>query len=135
MTIGIRFAAMLLTAIVPACAAAGAMDECDKAPDREATAKCLAALDGDTLADLKKAETAAGKAAREVEVATKHPGAYTLFASSSRTFALYQQAQCDYVRAMQPDANAKSTGAASDADLARLACRIDLARERIEVLK
>jgi aminoglycoside phosphotransferase len=69
------------------------------------------------------------------EFATKRPGAYTAFASSSRAFALYQQAQCDYVRVMQPDANAPPTGTPSAADIARLACRVDLARERIETLK
>ena len=83
----------------------------------------------------RQSETAAGRAARDIEVATKRPGAYTAFASSSRAFALYQQAQCDYVRAMQPDAGAPPTAVPSAADIARLACRVDLARERIETLK
>jgi hypothetical protein len=135
MTIRLRVAAALFAAMVPAWAGAGAMDECDGAGERDAVAKCLTTLDAETLASLKRAETAAGRAARDVEVATKHPGAYTAFAASSRAFAFYQQAQCDYTRAMQPDANAPPTGVPSAADIARLACRVDLARERIETLK
>jgi len=130
-----RIAAALLAAFVPAWASAGAMDECDAAGDRAAVAKCLTTLDAETLASLKRAETAAGRAARDAEVATKRPGAYTAFASSSRAFALYQQAQCDYIRAMQPDANVPPTDVPSAADIARLACRVDLARDRIEILK
>ncbi|MEO8677258.1 MAG: hypothetical protein ABI569_16900 [Casimicrobiaceae bacterium] len=125
----------LAAALFPAFAAAAAMDECDDAGDREAVAKCLTNLDGEALAALKRAETAAGRAARETEVATKRPGAYTAFASSSRAFALYQQAQCDYVRSMQPDAGAPAAAVPSAADLARLACRVDLARARTEILK
>jgi hypothetical protein len=135
MTKRIRVAAALLAAMFPAWAAAGAMDECDDAGGRDAVAKCLTTLDNEGLATLKRVETAAGRAARDIEVATKRPGAYTAFASSSRAFALYQQAQCDYVRAMQPDAGAPPTGEPSAADIARLACRVDLARERIETLK
>jgi hypothetical protein len=135
MTPVIRVAAALFAAMVPAWASAGAMDECETAGERDAVAKCLATLDAETLASLKRTETAAGRAARDIEVATKRPGAYTAFASSSRAFALYQQAQCDYIRAMQPDANAPPTGVPSAADIARLACRVDLARDRIEILK
>ena len=136
MKTGIQLAAALFAAVVPAWAAAGAMEECDGATgDRATVAKCLATLDGETQAALKQADTAAGRAARDVEVATKRPGAYTAFASSSRAFALYQQAQCDYVRAMQPDANAPPTNVPSAADIARMACRVDLARDRIEILK
>ena len=135
MKIGIRLAAALFAAVLPAWAAAGAMEECDGAGDSAAVMKCLATLDGETQAALKQADTAAGRAARDVEVATKRPGAYTAFASSSRAFALYQQAQCDYVRAMQPDAYAPPTNAPSAADIARMACRVDLARDRIEILK
>jgi hypothetical protein len=131
----IHLAAALFAAVLPAFAAAGAMEECDGAGERAAAAKCLASLDAETQAALKQADTAAGRAARDVEVATKRPGAYTAFASSSRAFALYQQAQCDYVRAMQPDANASPANVPSAADIARMACRIDLARDRIEVLK
>jgi hypothetical protein len=131
-----RATVALAAALAASAALAGAMDECDRSSDREAVAKCLTALDLETLAGLKKAETAAGQAARNAEVASKRPGAYTAFASSSRAFALYQQAQCEYARAMQPDANVRPTSAApSAADLAKLACRIDLARERIETLK
>jgi hypothetical protein len=127
--------AALAVSLVPLSAAAGAMDECEEA-DAEATAKCLGALDLETLAALKKSETATGRAARGIEESTKRPGAYTAFAASSRAFALYQQAQCDYVRAIQPDANVRpTTPAASVADMAKTACRIDLARERIEILK
>jgi len=135
MTTRIRIAAVFLTAVFPAWAAAGAMDECNDAGGRDAMAKCLTTLDSDTLAQLKTVETAAGRAARDIEVATKRPGAYTAFASSSRAFALYQQAQCDYVRVVQPDAGAPPADAPSAADIARLACRVDLARERIETLK
>jgi uncharacterized surface protein with fasciclin (FAS1) repeats len=126
----------LIAALAPSSAGAGAMDECDGAGDQEAVAKCLANLDLETLAALKKAETAAGRTARDIEQAMKRPGAYTAFASSSRAFALYQQAQCDYVRSVQPDAYLRATTPApSAADLAKIACRIDLARERIELLK
>jgi len=135
MTIRGLVAAAMAALVFPAHAWAGAMDECESAGDREAAAKCLTGLDGETQATLKKAENVAGRAAREVEVATKRPGAYTAFASSSRAFALYQQAQCDYVRAMQPDAGAPAAAIPSEADLARLACRVDLARDRIESLK
>jgi hypothetical protein len=135
MTIWRYVVAAVVAALFPAFAAASAMDECDDAGDRGAVAKCLTNLDGEALASLKQAETAAGRAARDVEVATKHPGAYTAFASSSRAFAIYQQAQCDYVRAMQADAGAPAAAEPTVATLARLACRVDLARERIEILK
>jgi hypothetical protein len=136
MTIRIRAVTVLAAALLATAARAGALEECDRPGDREAAARCLTALDLETLAALKKAETAAGRAAHDVEVASKRPGAYTAFASSSRAFALYQQAHCEYVRSMQPDANVRPTSAApSDADLAKIACRIDLARERIEILK
>ena len=135
MTTRIRVAAALLAAVFPAWSAAGAMDECDDAGGRDAVAKCLKTLDSETLATLKRVETAAGRAARDIEIATKRPGAYTAFASSSRAFAVYQQAQCDYVRVLQPDAGAPPTDTPSAADIARLACRVDLARERIETLK
>jgi len=132
------FAVAALAALMPLVASAGAMDECggNREGNREALVKCLSDLDLETLAALKRAETEAGKRARDVEVATKQPGAYTAFAASSRAFALYQQAQCDYVRALQPDANARPTSAEpSRADLVKIACRIDLARDRIDLLK
>ena len=135
MTIRRNVAVAVVAALFPAMAAAGAMDECGGGDDRDAAAKCLAPLDGETQAALKREENVAGRAAREVEIATKRPGAYTAFASSSRAFALYQQAQCDYVRAMQPDAGAPPAAEPTSATLARLACRVDLARERIETLK
>jgi hypothetical protein len=135
MTTRIRVAAAFLAAVFPAWTAAAAMDECDDAGGRDAVAKCLTTLDSETLTTLKSVETAAGRAARDIEVATKRPGAYTAFASSSRAFVLYQQAQCDYIRTMQPDASAPRTDTPSAADIARLACRVDLARERIETLK
>jgi hypothetical protein len=136
MKTGIQLVAALFAAVLPAFAAAGAMEECDGATgDRAAAAKCLATLDAETQAALKQADTAAGRVARDIEVATKRPGAYTAFASSSRAFAIYQQAQCDYVRAIQPDANAPQTNAPSAAEIARMSCRIDLARDRIEILK
>ena len=129
-----HFAVAALAALAPLVASAGARDECEG--NREGLVKCLSDLDLETLAALKRAETEAGKAARDVEVTTKQPGAYTAFASSSRAFALYQQAQCDYVRALQPDANARARSPEpSQADLAKIACRIDLARERIDLLK
>ena len=131
-----RVAVVALAALAPLAARAGAMEECQRAGGREAVVKCLSDLDLRTLAALKRAEAAAGKAARDAEASSKQPGAYAAFASSSRAFALYQQAQCDYVRAREPDANvlAKSPEP-SRADLAQLACRIDLARDRIELLK
>ncbi len=131
-----RVAAAALVALAPLAATAGAMDECGNAGDRQAVFKCLSELDLETLAALKRAETAAGKAARDLEASSKQTGASAAFASSSRAFALYQQAQCDYVRALEPDANARAKSPEpSRADLAQLACRIDLARVRIELLK
>lgn len=127
--------ALLLAAWFPAGAMADAMEECDKGDDRAAVAACLGSLESDAQAALKRSEMAAGKAAREVEVATKRPGAYTAFASAARAFALYTQAHCDYVRAMQPDAGAPPGAVPSAADVARLACRVDLTRERIDDLK
>jgi hypothetical protein len=136
MTIRPLAIAALAVALASPCVRAGAMAECEVAGDRNAVLKCLSDLDLETLAALKRVETAAGRAAREIEVTTKQPGAYTAFASSSRAFALYQQAQCDYVRALQPDARVRPTSAApSPADLAKIACRIDLARDRIDLLK
>lgn len=132
----VRRMAVVALALVPLAATAGAMAECAGAGGREAVAKCLSDLDLETLAALKRAETAAGKAARDAEVSSKQPGAFTAFASSSRAFALYQQAQCDYMRAREPDANVRARSPEpSAADLAQLACRIDLARDRIDLLK
>jgi hypothetical protein len=128
--------AVVALALVPLAATAGAMAECARTGGREAVAKCLSDLDLETLAALKRAESAAGKAARDTEVSSRQPGAYTAFASSSRAFALYQQAQCDYMRAREPDANVRARSPEpSAADLAQLACRIDLARDRIDLLK
>ena len=135
MTIRTSMAVLLFAAGLPAGAMADAMEECDKGDDRAATAACLASLEGDAQLALKRVEMAAGKAARDVEVATKRPGAYTAFASSSRAYTLYTQAQCDYVRAMQPDAGAPAGAIPSAADIARLACRVDLTRERVDALK
>ncbi len=129
-----HFAVAAIAALAPLVASAGAMDECEGS--RDAVAKCLSDLELETQAALKRAETDAGKAARDVEVATKQPGAYTAFAAASRAFSLYQQAQCDYVRALQPDANVRAkTAEPSQADLAKIACRVDLARDRIDLLK
>ena len=128
-------AAAILAVLFPTCAVAGAIDECEGAGDREAVAQCLSALEGETQVALKRIETTAGRAARDIEVASKRPGAYTAFASSSRAFALYQQAQCDYIRALQPDAGAPAGAVPSGADVARLACRVDLTRDRIDALK
>jgi uncharacterized protein YecT (DUF1311 family) len=132
-----RFAVMAFAlAAVASHALAGAMDECEGAGEPGDVAKCLTALDAETQAALKKAENAAGRAARDLEDATKHPGAYTAFASAQRAFVLYQHAQCEYVRAIRPDANVRPTSAApTGAELAKIACRVDLARERIEALK
>jgi hypothetical protein len=129
-------ATSLLAALYCLSAAAGAMSECEDAGSQEAVLKCLSDLDLETAAALKKVETAAGRAAHTVEDDTKRPGAYTAFAGAARAFALYQVAQCDYVRAMQPGAGARpNTPAAGAADLAKIACRVDLARERIDTLK
>jgi hypothetical protein len=136
MTIRRLAVAALAAVLVSPSVLAGAMEECAGAGDRGAIAKCLSDLDFETLAALKRAEAAAGKSAREFEGAANVPGAYAAFATSSRAFALYQQAQCDYTRALQPDAKVRPTSAApSAAELAKLACRIDLARDRIELLK
>src|SRR4029450_1811248 len=100
MKTGLQLVAALFAAVLPSFAAAGAMEECDGATgDRAAAAKCLVTLDAEIQAALKQADTAAGRAARDIEVATKRPGAYTAFASSSRAFAFYQQGHGDYVRA------------------------------------
>jgi len=124
-------------ALLPGTAAAGALAEC-QAPSRDAdaVARCLTALDLETLATLKQAEERAAAAARDLDERTKRGNtAYAALAQSSRAFALYQGAQCDYVHVTTPGANLrpKSAGPAG-ADLARIACRIDLARQRIAQL-
>jgi hypothetical protein len=124
-------------ALLPGTAAAGALAEC-QAPSREtdAVARCLTALDLETLSWLKQSEERAAAAARDLDERTKRGNtAYAALAQSSRAFALYQGAQCDYVHVTTPGANLrpKSAGPAG-ADLARIACRIDLARQRIAQL-
>jgi hypothetical protein len=125
-------------ALFAPCARAGALAEC-QAPNRdfEAVARCLTALDLETLAALKDAEQRAGAAARELDERDKRGNAvYAAFMQSTRAFALFQGAECDYVHAMTPGANVRSkTPGPSHADLARIACRIELARGRIEMLK
>lgn len=119
-------------------ASAGALAEC-QAPNRdfEAVARCLTALDLETLAALQDAEKRAAAAARELDEKTKRGNAaYAAFMQSTRAFALFQGAECEYVQAMAPGANVRSrTPGPTPADLARIACRIELARSRIEMLK
>jgi hypothetical protein len=128
----------LLIAGVPAVARAGALAEC-QVPGREfeAVARCLTALDLETLAKLQAAEHRAAAAARELDEKTKRGNAaYAAFAQASRAFALFQGAECEYVFATTPGSNIRSKSAGpTHADLARIACRIELARGRIEMLK
>jgi len=68
--------------------------------------------------------------------APKRPVACAGFAASSRALALHRQARCDYVRsppiAARADVMSSAPGATGSATIA---CRIDLARERIETLE
>jgi len=125
-------------ALLAPSARAGALAEC-QAPNRdfEAVARCLTALDLETLAALKDAEQRAGTAARELDERDKRGNAvYAAFMQSTRAFALFQGAECDYVHAMTRGANIRSRAPGpTSADLARIACRIELARGRIEMLK
>ena len=117
---------------------AGALAECQTGNrDFEAVARCLTALDLETLAALQDAEKRAAAAARELDEKTKRGNAaYAAFMQSTRAFALFQGAECEYVHAMTPGSNVRSkTAGPSPADLARIVCRIELARGRIEMLK
>jgi hypothetical protein len=129
---------LLLLAMLSPAAEAGALAEC-QAPNRdfEGVARCLTALDLETLAALQTAERRAGAAAREYDEQHKRGNAvYAAFVQSTRAFALFQGAECDYVHAMTPGANVRSKSSGpTQADLARIACRIELARGRIEMLK
>jgi uncharacterized protein YecT (DUF1311 family) len=133
-------AAVLLAALatLAPAASAGALAEC-QTPNRdfEAVARCLTALDLETLAALQDAEKRAAAAARELDEKTKRGNAaYAAFMQSTRAFALFQGAECEYVHTMTPGANIRSKSAGpSPADLARIACRIELARSRIDMLK
>ena len=128
--------AALAAMLVPSMALAGAWRECRDAGSPGAVAKCLSALDLQTLSALKQTETETAKAARDFEEKIKHPGAYTAFAGATRAFALYQQAQCEYESAMEPEGGTRaSSSVPTAAELAKIACRIDLARERIKNLK
>ena len=124
--------------LAPAAAHAGPLAEC-QAPSRdfEGVARCLTALDLDTLAALQTAEQRAGAAARELDEQNKRgSAAYAAFVQASRAFALFQSAECEYVYAIAPGANVRArTPGPTPADLARIACRIELARGRIETLK
>jgi len=81
-------------------------------------------------------QRAAAAAARDQGERTKRGNtAYAALAQSSRAFALYQGAQCDYVHATTPGANLRpKRSGPSAADLARMACRIELPRQRIDQL-
>jgi hypothetical protein len=140
-----RAVGALLAVVALACLAArsplvhaGALAEC-QAPNRdfEAVARCLTALDLETLAALKSTEQRAAAAARELDEKTKRGNAaHAALAQSSRAFALFQSAECEYVFATTPGSNVRSKSAGpTSADLARIACRIELARSRIEMLK
>ena len=130
-------AVLAAVALMPGPAAAGALAQCQSATrEIDAVARCLTALDLETLAALQQAEQRAGARAREFDASSKRGNTgYAALAQSARAFALYQGAQCDYVHATTPGANVrpKSAGPAA-ADLARIACRIDLARQRIDEL-
>ena len=128
---------LAVAALIPGAAGAGALAQCQSATrEFDPVARCLTALDLETLAALQQAEQRAGARAREFDASSKRGNTgYAALAQSARAFALYQGAQCDYVHAMTPGANVrpKSAGPAT-ADLARIACRIDLARQRIDEL-
>jgi hypothetical protein len=134
----VRACVLACAASLPPAALAGALAEC-QTPNRDldAVARCLTALDLETLAALQKAEQQAGAAARELDERTKRGNtAYAAFMQATRAFALFQSAECEYVHATTPGANVRSrTPGPSQADLARIACRIELARGRIEMLK
>lgn len=120
--------AALGAAVFPLTALAGALDECRRAgSDSMAVARCLMDADLATLSALQQAEDAAAKSAREVEATTGRLGAHTALVKASRAFALYQRAQCEYVAA--------TVAAGADGELAKIACRIDVARGRIAILR
>jgi hypothetical protein len=129
---------MLAAAVLcPGAAAAGALAQCEGATrEFDAVARCLIALDLETLTALQQAERRAGAAARDFDERAKRGNTgYAALAQSSRAFALYQGAQCDYVHAMTPGSNVRPKKAGpTAADIARIACRIDLARRRIDEL-
>jgi uncharacterized protein YecT (DUF1311 family) len=130
-------AILAAAALIPGAAAAGALAQCQSATrELDTVARCLTALDLETLAALQQAERRTAAAAREFdERSNRGNTGYAALAQSSRAFALYQGAQCDYVHAMTPGANVRpKTAGPAAADLARIACRIDLARQRIDEL-
>jgi len=137
MTPGLPLVLVAMAALLPPAAAAGALAECQvPAREFEAVARCLTALDLETLAALQRAEQRAAAAAREQDERTQRGNtAHAALAQSARAFALYQSAQCDYVHATMPGASVRpKTAGPTAADLARVACRIDLARQRIAEL-
>jgi hypothetical protein len=126
---------LAVAVLIPGPAAAGALAQCQGAArEIDAVVRCLTALDLETLAALQQAEQRAGAQAREFDARSKRGNTgYAALAQSSRAFALYQGAQCEYEHAMTPGANVRSKSAGpAAADLARIACRIDLARQRID---
>jgi hypothetical protein len=132
-----RVAVLAAIVLCPGAAGAGALAQCRGAAlELDAVARCLTALDLETLAALQQAEREAGAKARGFDAASKRGNSgYAALAQASRAFALYQGAQCEYAHAMTPGANLRPKVAGpTAADLARIACRIDLARRRIDEL-
>jgi hypothetical protein len=126
-----------LLLLLPGMAVGGALAECERSTrEFDAVARCLTALDLETLAALQQAERHAALAAREFDERSRRGSTgQAALAQSSRAFALYQGAQCDYVQAMTPGANVRpKTAGPAAADIARIACRIDLARQLIDEL-
>ena len=110
-----------------ASAAAGALDECQKAGDHAAMTQCLVEADGEAQASLRNAEGVAGTRAREIDTMTGRPGANAALAKSMRAFAEYRTLQCNYVKALYASGNG--------AEQAGLACRVDLTRRRVRELQ
>jgi hypothetical protein len=138
MTRRLAVAVLAAAVLLPEPAAAGALARCqDGARELEAVARCLTALDLETLAALQRAEQRAAAGAREQDERSRRGNtAQAALAQAARSFALYQSAQCDYVQATTPGANVRPKSAGPGAaDLARIACRIDLARQRIDDLE
>ena len=113
--------------VAATAAAAGALDECMPSGDHAAVTRCLVDADKAAGDELAKAEAAAAKAARDLDVVTGRPGAAAAHARSKRAFVEYRTAQCSLVRAMY----ASGTGA----DQGALACRIDATRGRVRELQ
>jgi uncharacterized protein YecT (DUF1311 family) len=110
-----------------AAAHAGAYEDCVTAGNQGAVMQCLANEDKQANAELASAEAAVAQKARAVESATGKPGIHAALAKSVRDFAAYRTSHCAYVREIAVREPV--------AEQAGLACRVDLTRRRVRVLR